>query len=80
MTEIRSVGFSAHPALSHILNLHLQDNVVSRSKFEVLEWRLAEVEKVAWEAKKAADKKVTFRQQGGAGGNGGTQGGSSSGN
>ena len=79
MTEIRSVGFSAHPALSHVLNLHLQDNVVSRSKFEALEQRLAEVEKVAREAKKAADKKVTFRQ-GGAGGNGGAQGGSGAGN
>jgi hypothetical protein len=42
MNELRSAGFSAHPSLSHVLNLHLQDNITSRAKFE---------------AKKLADKK-----------------------
>lgn len=42
-------GFSAHPALSHVLNLHLQDNVASRSKFEALEKRVLEVETLAKE-------------------------------
>lgn len=37
MHKLRVAGFSAHPVLSHVLNLHLQDNVASRSKFEVLE-------------------------------------------
>jgi hypothetical protein len=70
MAELRAVGFGAHPALSHVLNLHLQDNVVSRSKFEKLEARVLEVEKVAKEAKKAMDKKVSFRA-----GSGGARGG-----
>ena len=59
MNELRSAGFSAHPSLtvSHVLNLHLQDNVTSRSKFETLEKKVGEVEKIAKEAKKLADKK-----------------------
>jgi hypothetical protein len=57
MNDLRGTGFGAHPALSHVLNLHLQDNVVSRSRFEELEKRLQEVEKVAREAKKLADKR-----------------------
>ena len=56
MGELHTVGFRAHPALSHILNLHLQDNVMSRSKFEKLEPKFLEVEKIAREAKKEADK------------------------
>jgi hypothetical protein len=57
MNDLCGTGFGAHPALSHILNLHLQDNVVSRLRFEALEKRLQEVEKVAREAKKLADKR-----------------------
>ena len=72
MEEIRSIGFGAHPALSHVLNLHLQDNVVSRSKFEVLEKKLLEVEKVAREAKKIADKKAPARAGGAGAGAGGS--------
>jgi hypothetical protein len=68
MEEIRSLGFGAHPALSHVLNLHLQDNVVSRSKFEALEKKLQDVERLAREAKKLADKKATGRPAGGGGG------------
>ena len=70
MDDIRSIGFGAHPALSHVLNLHLQDNVVSRSRFEVLEKKLQEVEKLAREAKKLADKKVQARPAGGGAGGG----------
>jgi hypothetical protein len=58
MEELRLAQFSSHPALSHVLNLHLQDNVVSRSKYESLEKRVLEIEKVAQGAKKAADKAV----------------------
>jgi hypothetical protein len=59
MEELRLLAqFSSHPALSHVLNLHLQDNVVSRSKYESLEKRVLEIEKVAHGAKKAADKAV----------------------
>lgn len=65
MEDLRSIGFGAHPALSHVLNLHLQDNVVSRSKFEALEKRLLEIEKTAKEAKKLADKKAGPTRPGG---------------
>ena len=56
MHELRSAGFSAHPALSHVLNLHLQDNIALRSKFEALEKRVLEAEKLAKEAKKIAER------------------------
>jgi hypothetical protein len=56
MDELRTAGFGAHPALSHVLNLHIQDNVVSRSKFEALERKFIEVERITKEARKAADK------------------------
>jgi hypothetical protein len=57
MHELRAAGFSAHPALSHVLNLHLQDNVASRSKFEALEKRVLETERLAKEAKKIAERR-----------------------
>ena len=72
MEELRVAQFSAHPALSHVLNLHLQDNVVSRSKYEALEKRVLEVERIAVGAKKAADKAAGG---GGGGGGGGAAGG-----
>jgi hypothetical protein len=56
MSELQTAGFGAHPALSHVLNLHIQDNVVSRSKFEALERKFIDVERIAKEAKKAADR------------------------
>jgi hypothetical protein len=34
MREYLAVGFSAHPKLSHILNLHLQDNALMKHVFE----------------------------------------------
>ena len=50
------VGFGAHPALSHVLHLHIQDNIVSRSRFEALKKKFVEVELIAKEAQKAADR------------------------
>jgi hypothetical protein len=37
MRDILSGGFSGYPKLSHVLNLHLQDNTVPRSMFEALQ-------------------------------------------
>jgi uncharacterized membrane protein YgcG len=80
MAELRHAHFSAHPALSHVLNLHLQDNVVSRSKYEGLEKRMLEVEKIAAAAKKVADRVTQTRSnRGGSGGGGGAAAGGSSG-
>lgn len=56
MYELCSTGFVAHPNLSHVLNLHLQDNVISRSKFKAMERKMVEVESLACKAKKLADK------------------------
>jgi hypothetical protein len=47
-----------------VLNLHLQDNVTSRSKFELLEKRMGEVERLVREAKKLAKKKAGANQPG----------------
>lgn len=66
MYKLRSTGFAAHPALSHVLNLHLQDNIMSRSKFKAMEWKMIEVEHLARKVKKLADKKGS--QQGTPGG------------
>jgi hypothetical protein len=62
MEELRLAQFSAHPALSHVLNLHLQDNVVSRSRYESLEKKVAELTKITNEAKKAADKALAAKR------------------
>jgi hypothetical protein len=62
MEELRLAQFSAHPALSHVLNLHLQDNVVSRSRYETLEKKVTEIAKIANEAKKAADKAIAAKK------------------
>jgi hypothetical protein len=62
MEELRLAQFSAHPALSHVLNLHLQDNVVSRSRYESLEKKVTEIAKIANEAKKAADKAIAGKK------------------
>jgi hypothetical protein len=40
MRDLRAANFSAHPALSHILNLHLQDNAVTKSEMSAMEKRL----------------------------------------
>jgi hypothetical protein len=36
MRKFREANFSAHPALSHILNLHLQDNIVTKSELTMV--------------------------------------------
>jgi hypothetical protein len=64
MAGLQGVGFSAHPALSHVLNLHLQDNVASRSKFEALEKRVGEAERIAKDAKRAAEKRAGGNNRG----------------
>jgi hypothetical protein len=40
MRKMRAANFSAYPALSHILNLHLQDNAVTTSELIAVEKRL----------------------------------------
>jgi hypothetical protein len=51
------------------LNLHIQDNVVSQSKFEELEKKFVEVEQIAKEARKMADKpRASGAPHAGAGG------------
>jgi hypothetical protein len=62
MEELRLAQFSAHPALSHVLNLHLQDNVVSRYRYKSLEKKVTEIAKIAKEAKKAADKAIAAKK------------------
>ncbi len=37
MRDMLLDSFAGYPKLSHVLNLHLQDNMVPRSKFEALE-------------------------------------------
>ena len=44
MQEFEKVGFSAHPTLSHILNIHLRDHTVSKATFEKLAARIATME------------------------------------
>ena len=44
MQEFEKVGFSAHPTLSHILNIHLRGHTVSKATFDKLLVRLAAVE------------------------------------
>jgi hypothetical protein len=62
MEELRLAQFSAHPALSHVLNLHLQDNVVSNSRYKSLEKKVTKITKIANEAKKAADKAIAAKK------------------
>jgi hypothetical protein len=40
MRELRAANFSAHPALSHILNIHIQENAVTKSEMIAMEKRL----------------------------------------
>lgn len=57
-SDLQGVVFGAHPALSHVLNLHLQDNIASCSKFEALEKRVVEAECIARDAKLAAERRA----------------------
>ena len=44
MQEYEKLGFSAHPTLSHILNIHLRDHTVSKAPFEKVLTRLTALE------------------------------------
>jgi hypothetical protein len=65
MRELREANFSAHPALSHILNLYLQDNVVTKAEMgeirENLKSVLEEVTKMkaSFDRATGANKKKT---------------------
>ena len=53
MEDLASEGFEAHPRLSHILNIHLRDNAVSRSAMDrVLS---ANIKRIAEKAEKTSD-------------------------
>jgi hypothetical protein len=53
-------NFSSHPALSHILNLHLQDNAVTKSELAAVEKKLKGVMDELKVLKSAVDRKVGF--------------------
>jgi len=66
MQQFTSQGLSANSKLSHVLNLHLQDNAVMQPEFTKLKEKVTEVEKlttgiqkVANQAKSVADKAVS---------------------
>ena len=48
-----------HPALSHILNLHLRDNAVMKSDFKLLTAQMATLTALVALAKSMADKAMT---------------------
>jgi hypothetical protein len=54
MQEFLKHEFSADQKISHILNLHLQDNAVMRSELAAIKRELAEAVKSAAEAQVAA--------------------------
>jgi hypothetical protein len=60
MRELRMSNFSAHPALSHILNLHLQDNAVTKSEMAAMEKKLKGVMDELKTLKSAMDRKEGF--------------------
>jgi hypothetical protein len=60
MRELRMAKFSAHPALSHILNLHLQDNALTKSEMTSMERRLKSVIEEVKALKSSVDRKVGF--------------------
>ena len=56
MNEFVENGFSADPKLSHILNLHLQNNAVMKTSFLDLQKKIKDLEAAAAGAKKTADQ------------------------
>jgi hypothetical protein len=60
MQELRMANFSAHPALSHILNLHLQDNAVTKSEMALMEKKMKGVMDELKTLKSAMDRKGGF--------------------
>jgi hypothetical protein len=50
--ELSSESFEAHPRLSHILNIHLRDNALSKSAMDRV---LTEIKRIAEKAEKTVD-------------------------
>jgi hypothetical protein len=59
MRKFREANFSAHPALSHILNLHLQDNAVTKAEMAVMEKKVKDMAADLKALNSAADRQVT---------------------
>jgi hypothetical protein len=64
MRKFRESNFSAHPALSHILNLHLQDNSVTKSEMTAALDKIKDLTADVTLLKSAADIKVTANNTG----------------
>jgi ubiquinone biosynthesis protein UbiJ len=64
MRKLREANFLAHPALSHILNLHLQDNLVSKADMVVMEKKLKTVLDEVKALKSAADRGAAAKKKG----------------
>jgi hypothetical protein len=60
MRELRMANSSAHHALSHILNLHLQDNAVTKSEMALMEKKMKGVMDELKTLKSAVDRKGGF--------------------
>jgi len=58
MQDLASEGFEAHPRLSHILNIHLRDNAVSRSAMDRVLSEMADIKRIAEKAEKTADHEL----------------------
>jgi hypothetical protein len=74
MRKFRETNFSAHPALSHILHLHLQDNAVTKSEMKAALKKIKDLTADVKILKGAADREVTTKnaKRGGAAQPGGT--------
>jgi len=55
MQDLASKGFVAHPWLSHILNIHMRDNAVSRSAMDRVLSEMADIKRIAKKGEKTAD-------------------------
>jgi len=53
--ELSSEGFEAHPRLSHILNIHLRDNALSKSAMDRVLAEMTEIKRIAEKAEKTVD-------------------------
>ena len=59
MREFMNKGFTSHPFLSHILNMHLRDNVVSRLLHNDLVKKVKDLEKTVESVKKVAERALS---------------------
>ena len=59
MAELTTKQFSAHPLLSHVLNLHLRQHSVRKVKYVALLDRVAILEEEVAKAKKLVDQALT---------------------